>query len=95
MLYLAQIGSLSKLIISDLVMQLHDCCMQLHYFVIYIGKKDTSGVKEEKQMSPLNCKGGIFSKFFCNRVCKKDFDLGNGVWVDVFHFYYNAQIIVT
>lgn len=26
-------------------MQLHDCCMQLHYFVIYIGKKDTGGFK--------------------------------------------------
>lgn len=45
-------------------MQLHDCCMQLHYFLIYIGKKDTSGLKEEKQMPPLNCKGGIFSKCF-------------------------------
>lgn len=77
MLYLAQIwmGSLSKLMISDLVMQLHDCCMQLHYFVIYIGKKDTSGLKEEKQMSPLNCKGGIFQSFFCNRFVRKTLTL--------------------
>lgn len=61
MLYLAQIwiGSLSKLMISDLVMQLHDCCMQLHYFVIYIGKKDTGG----------------FKVFFCNRFVRKTLTL--------------------